>query len=58
MPQITRPQVSRVLRVLLPQHTWTDEDLLAWLLTIQQRNEQAKQSHSKRRLRKLRKLSL
>ncbi len=58
MPQITRPQVSRVLRALLPQHTWTEEELRAWLLATQERNERAKQSHTKRRLRKLRKLSL
>src|SRR2546421_8365863 len=52
MPQITRPQVSRVLRALLPQCTWTVEDLLQWLVTTQERNERAKQSHIKRRLRR------
>ena len=52
MPQITRPQVSRVLRALLPQRTWTVEDLLQWLLTTQERNDRAKQSHIKRRLRR------
>ena len=31
MPHITRPQVSRVLRELLPHRTWTQEDLLRWL---------------------------
>ena len=54
MPQITRPQISRVLRALLPQRTWTGEDLLQWLVTTQERNERAKQSHSKRRLHKRR----
>ncbi len=58
MPQITRPQVSRVLRALLPQRVWTEDDLLAWLVTTQQRTERAKRSTTKRRLLALRKLSL
>lgn len=58
MPQLTRPQVSRVLRELLPQRVWTDEDLLRWLKDTQQRNERAKQSHIKRRLNKLNNPSL
>ena len=58
MPQLTRPQVSRVLRELLPQRVWTDEDLLHWLAETQQRNERAKQSHIKRRLNKLNNPSL
>ena len=52
MPQITRPQVSRVLRALLPHRTWTRADLLQWLRTTQERNARAKQSHLKRRLRR------
>ena len=58
MPQLTRPQVSRVLRELLPQRVWTDEDLLRWLAETQQRNERVKQSHIKRRLNKLNNPSL
>jgi hypothetical protein len=58
MPQSTRPQVSRALRELLPQRTWTEEDVLAWLITTQDHNEGAKQSHMKRRLLMLRKLTL
>jgi len=52
MPQITRPQVSRLLREVLPQRTWTRADLLQWLRATQERNERAKQSHIKRRLRR------
>jgi len=41
-----------VLRELLPQRVWKDEDLLRWLAETQQRNERAKQSRIKRRLNK------
>ncbi len=58
MPQVTRPQISRVLRALLPQRTWTPADLWHWLVATQRRNERAKRSHAKRRLLELRKLSL
>jgi hypothetical protein len=54
MPQLTRPQVSRVLREVLPQRTWTPEELLRWLVVTQERNARAKRSHIKRRLRKRR----
>jgi len=54
MPQITRPQVSRVLRALLPHRTWTRAELLQWLSATQERNARAKLSHIKRRLRKRR----
>jgi SRSO17 transposase len=50
MPQITRPQVNRMLRVVLPHRTWTPSDRVQWLLDTQQRNARAKQSHIKRRL--------
>ena len=50
MPQITRTQISRLLRVLLPQRHYTDQDLLHWLITTQLHNERAKRSHHKRRL--------
>jgi hypothetical protein len=46
MPQITRPQLTRVLRELLPQHTWTRAELWAWLHETQRRNERAKQAHA------------
>ena len=49
MPQITRPQVSRVLRARLPQRTWTEQDLLHWLIITQERNARAKRAHIKRR---------
>jgi hypothetical protein len=58
MPQITRPQISRDLRALLPQRHWTEADLLAWLVGTQDRSERAKQSHMKRHLRLLHKLTL
>ena len=50
-PSLTRPQLSRVLRALLPQRVWAAGDLLAWIHRTQARNEQAKRSHLKRRLR-------
>jgi len=49
LPRITRPHISRVLRVLLPQRVWTTADLLTWLRETQARNERAKRSHHKRR---------
>lgn len=49
MPQITRPQLTRVLRALLPQRAWTRAELWAWLHETQCRNERAKQVHAARR---------
>ncbi len=49
MPQLTRPQVSRVLRELLPKQAWSAEALLRWLHETQTRNERTKRSHTKRR---------
>jgi hypothetical protein len=43
-----------VLREVLPQRTWTQEELLRWLVATQERNARAKRSHIKRRLRKRR----
>ena len=37
---------------------WTEADLLGWLTATQDRNARVKQSHMKRRLQKLRKLTL
>ncbi len=58
MPQVTRQQVSRILRELLPRRHWSVVELLEWLEDMQLRNERAKRSHLKRRLAKLQKLSL
>lgn len=58
MPQLTRQQVSRILRELLPRRHWSVVELLEWLEDMQLRNERAKRSHLKRRLARLRKLSL
>jgi len=49
MPQITRPQLTRILRALLPQRTWTRAELWAWLHETQRRNESAKCAHAARR---------
>ena len=49
MPLITRPQVYRVVRELLPRERFGPEELLLWLDGVQQRNERARQSHEKRR---------
>jgi hypothetical protein len=46
---VTRPQITRVLRQLLPQRSWTLDELLAWLTQTQHHNEQAKRSHAARR---------
>ena len=48
MPRITRPQVYRVVRELLPREQFGPK-LLRWLADVQQRNERARQSHEKRR---------
>ena len=58
MPLLTRQQVSRVLRELLPRRQWNVVDLLEWMEDMQLRNERAKRSHLKRRLAKLQKASL
>jgi hypothetical protein len=49
MPQITRPQVYRVVREMLPRERFWPTELLRWLEDIQQRNERAERSHEKRR---------
>jgi hypothetical protein len=49
MPQVTRLQITRVLRQLLPQRSWMLDELLAWLTQTQHHNEQAKRSHAARR---------
>ena len=51
MPQVTRPQVHRIVYELLPRKRWTPAELLGWLHRTQARNEAAKQSHARRRAR-------
>ena len=47
MPQITRPQVYRVVREVLPREQFGPFELLRWLEEVQQRNERARRSHEK-----------
>ena len=49
MPRITRPQVYRVVRELLPWEWFGAWELLEWLEETQRRNERASNSHEKRR---------
>ena len=49
LPQITRPQLTRVLRELLPRRLWTRTELWDWLHTTQRRSQRAKQAHAARR---------
>ncbi len=49
MPHITRPQVYRVVREMLPREWFGPEELLLWLKESQLRNEQARRSHERRR---------
>ena len=49
MPRITRPQVYRVVREMLPRERFGPEELLRWLEDTQDSNERARRSHAKRR---------
>ena len=49
MPRITRPQVYRVVREMLPQERVGPKELLLWLEDVQLRNQRASRSHEKRR---------
>ena len=49
MPRITRPQVYRVVREMLPREQFGPDELLLWLGDTQLRNERARRSHEKRR---------
>ena len=49
MPRITRPQVYRVVRKMLPREQFGPEELLLWLEETQLRNERARRSHQRRR---------
>ena len=49
MPRITRPQVYRVVREMLPREWFGSWELLRWPADTQRRNQCAKCSHEKRR---------
>ena len=49
MPRITRPQVYRVVREMLPRERFGPAELLQWLEETQDSNERARRSHAKRR---------
>ena len=49
MPRITRGQVYRVVREMLPRERFGPEELLLWLEESQLRNERASRSHERRR---------
>ena len=49
MPRITRPQVYRVVREMLPRERFGPDELLRWLEDTQDSNERARRSHAKRR---------
>ena len=51
MPRITRPQVYRVVREMLPRERFEPWELLQWLQESQLRNERASRSHERRRSR-------
>ena len=49
MSRITRPQVYRVVREMLPQERFEPQDLLRWLKRSQLHNERVRRSHERRR---------
>ena len=49
MPPITRPQVYRVVREMLPRQRFGPQELLLWLKETQLRNQRAGRSHARRR---------
>ena len=49
MPRITRPQVSRVVREMLPRERFGPAELLRWLEDTQPHNERSSRSRAKRR---------
>lgn len=49
MPPITRPQVYRVVREMLPRERFGPRELLRWLRETQLRNQRASRSHERRR---------
>ncbi len=48
MPLVTRPQVYRLVREMLPRKRFGPGELLQWLEDVQRRNERAKRPHEKR----------
>ena len=49
MPPITRPQVYRAVREMLPRERFGPQELLLWLQETQLRNQRASCSHQRRR---------
>ena len=49
MRRITRPQVYRVVREMLPRERFGPAELLRWLEDTQGSNERARRSHAKHR---------
>ena len=49
MPRITRPQVYRVVREMLPRELYGPRELLERLEDTQERNERARRSHERHR---------
>ena len=47
MPRITRPQVYRVVREMLPRERFGPAELRRWLQDTQECNERARRSHVK-----------
>ena len=52
MPQITRPQVYRVVREMLPREKFGPAELLRWLEDTQLHSERVSRSHQKHRCRR------
>ena len=51
MPLLTRPQVYRVVREMLPRESFGPNEMLRWLEWTQLRSERARLSHQRRRYR-------
>ncbi len=49
MPRVTRPQVCRVVREMLPRERFVPTELLRWLEDTQDSHERAIRSHAKGR---------
>ena len=49
MPLLTRPQVYRAVREMLPRERFGPQELLLWLKESQLRNQRASYSHERRR---------
>ena len=51
MPLLTRPQVYRVVREMLPRESFGPNEMLRWLEWTQECSERARLSHQRRRYR-------